>query len=271
MTSLKLSVTDSTLTEEFTEDGQVVLARDENGIVKSGNMTCQIPRDRSALGLLAMNKAFNGDVFADDYWVYNNGQKVRKWFVSTETIKRLWPPNLDDTNRLEALYERLSERMHVLWNKTIVPTMEKILAAGGHAHAKPTHEYTGDKNMWWVYRVSRREERLGFSFDWIDSPPKKKINHKLGEALYKADRYHTSLGYRLSIARDALDSSIQQKIRAKIKSSKIENPKDHYFHVEVNGRSYWYTMQRTYWGGYELKCLVWPESKTEHILIGDEK
>ena len=170
--------------------GEITIDNNDGSVVSA-----TIPRDRSALGVIATNGLINGAEYREDFWAYVNGQRVRKWHSHFAGI-RIWEPKFDDLNTLYRIYKKthaadsaawhaIREVLNALWETRREDQREVI------AHAKPTHHFqwqSWKKEAWWAFNVSNGEYGLSFGFNWLEGKPKKLVNHKLGEKLYYLER-----------------------------------------------------------------------------------
>ncbi len=166
----------------------VVAERNEKGLVKLNNGTkFTVPLTHSMLSIFGdHNPIINGAEYRDDYWIYVNGKRVKKWFVSDSrgNVKLLWPPNLRPSNmaRLEDVAYRLQQKSHRLW-KEFWSMCEEARKRGGSQHYWSEDEIIvhvpGTKNSceWQdkdTYRAFSCNEK-GVSSLW--HKPNKKLQH----------------------------------------------------------------------------------------------
>jgi hypothetical protein len=177
-----------------------LMTRNEEGIVHTesdlGTVTAQIPKNRSALGMIATNGLINGADYKEDSWVYFDGQRIRKWHVMFQGI-RVWEPKFSDLNYLYDLYKRTAAANIKAWNaiQAVIQKIWETRAKGATeaiAHARPSHSFEWPEwkkeKPWWVYNIHNdRGYGLSFGFDWLDEKPKKLVNHELGEELYRLE------------------------------------------------------------------------------------
>lgn len=229
-----------------------IFERNAAGTVSFGDgASIQVPRDVSALSVLghAYNEAFNGDVFAEDHWVYRDGKKQRKWFTSTHDIKSLWPPHLDELARIEALYQRYLAKQQNVWKDRVEAAVERYLDMG-IKHA----DLVVDGEFFYSYEFEKsknRECRFVFSSCMPFDKPKKHEHKEIATEFRAIDRYHTLVCWRLGTVRAYLDAALKKKI------GRPERPET-VFCVEVNGRSYFYRSADNGYGYYGLEKISWP-------------
>lgn len=242
-----------------------------HGETEDDNVNLQIPSNYSALAVLGHNDAYAGDVFAADFWVYRNGVKHRKWFLSRHGIDRLWPPQLDRLEHLELVYRKLHTKQMAYYAKSNAFVTNEIFDGKASKdaeekkvilYAEPTHDYTDkgtDKYRWWKYTVKTPgwsgEHDWSYHFDWIDKLPANvsKEALELGQKLYAIEYTEARrMRRRFSTAFCYLDEAIKNKI---CKNCSLDMRKK--YRVTLNGRDYWYSMQGDRWP--ELKPLMFPE------------
>src|SRR3989304_1469292 len=137
---------------------------------EAGIVSLQIPSDRSILGVLANNQVFSGDEFRDDYWVYREGQRIRKWFGSDRNIALFWPPQIDRLNHIELLYRKALVRQEAHYRR-LNDFMNEVLCGKDEValYAEPTHDYHSEKKMLLKYTVRRTgPASWSYSFNWCE-------------------------------------------------------------------------------------------------------
>ena len=105
-------------------------------------LECKIPRDRSALGMMAHNAMNHGDDFRHDGYVYDaNGIRIRKWFSGLGDHSRnkyFWHPCLKNISKIESLLHRLSTRQVQTWARL------EMLFKQIQLQSEPTKRYGSD-------------------------------------------------------------------------------------------------------------------------------
>jgi len=215
-----------------------------------------------------LNEVAVMDYTIDPNWIYIDGKPAMKQFdrviVCQGVHINVWPPSLEELSVLESRYRDVLEAKNIFHIEVWHNLLEQIRLAGGKAHCKITHEYTGDIPPWWCYRVN--EKTVGF--DWVDTP-KNPINLELGNAFYRAfQRYHVVAG-RVSKFEAALKDAIRLRLD-KETGSRYGHMGPEYpmgakqLVFKINERDYWYHLTPVN-GSWKWELLSWPE--TEKILI----
>jgi len=236
-----------------------VIERNAEGVVKAGDVSCIIPKGESMLAVLGVNPMINCGVYAEDGWIYVNGDRVKKWFRKFEHIT-IWPPVLKDLVMLERRRSAIKEKVNNYYNNVWQPIFEEMVAAG-QAHAIPTHKYQGGK-CWWLY-TSHVYQGKGYSigFDWVDEPAKR-INHELGQRYYnmerKLHRYYGYAGMFHTILKQAIDEYLRKNFPPEKDGITLK--------LILNGRIYWYTSYTTQYRP-EWKKVAWTEAEIMEITL----
>lgn len=217
-------------------------------------MKLKLPTTHTALGVISHSgntyALQNNDEFKDDYFIYREGKKLRKYFSHRSGWKHYWPPVIKQLRRIENLRERLRVRAEKFYARrtsllqeilAVAPSYGDVFSSDHYhkdykiVHAIPTHAYTksGDKDHW-LYLVGVDPNfGLSFTFEWV-SKPEKLIHLDLGQKLYDMDYKVSSWSWRL-------DELLQESL--------IDWASDHlpycgyarsrYYCVTINGRQYW--------------------------------
>lgn len=230
-------------------DGNVDIKTEE------GTIHFHVPDNRSALGVLGYNAVYpNGD-YREDGWVYIDDKPVRKWFVNVERV-RVWEPRLTDLNSLYTLYKRAEKSLEQHWSE-LADILAKIWAKAGKgtevvkAHCIPTHNFKWDSDSqpWWEfsirqYRHEDGKEGNSFSFDWLDEKPKRVLNRKLGEALYKMEQYvFGGPSPRFAKVRDVFYAAMKRSLPRATESKVIC--------LKFGEESFWFYTVKTSGGGFQ--------------------
>lgn len=238
----------------------LIINRDENGLVESGSTSCEIPQDMSMLDVLGNNPMIDLATYAKDGWVYVNGNRVRKWFQRWDRIN-VWPPVFEDVVTLEARRWKVFQKVNKFYYETWKPLFDE-LAEVGQAHAKPNHKYKGDKK-WWLYK-SRFEELYKsnyLSFDWVDEP-ETKLNLEIGQKYYNVDRkmrrYYGYAGKFRTILTEAINRYLSDKCKAKKDGITLK--------LVINGRIYWYTSVMSI-VGFKWEKVSWPDDNMIEVVL----
>jgi hypothetical protein len=245
------------------------MQRNKNGEVFIDNeLVAKVPADKSALSFLADGNIIHKgeDYTVDEDWVYLEGKPIRKQlhFISGHEYNRdrvrVWKPNLKNSARLEERYWRQVETVKDFHENHWRPAFRAIVEAGGKAHVKPTHKFSGDQNKWWLYNA----DEIGISFDWVDAP-EKPINKKLGSVFYTIDKQSERTYNRRRLFRLALETAFIWEL------DECTGTHFGYFDhndfklsgkqlcFDVNGRKYWYHATFNRGGVLRWNILSWPD------------
>ncbi len=245
-----------------------VFSRDVAGKVSFGDgTTVLVPVDASALGVLSHNEFANGDVFADDHWVYRDGKRHHKWFTSTSEIKRLWPPHLKELSRIESLYQRCGKRMHDVWKCSVETAIGFYLDQGiQHADLLEDGEFlfrfAFDRNDYQRAMVYKSE--FSYSITSRDVGENGHVNVEAAKRFRVIERYYMSVCYRLARVKYYLDAALKQKIGRPERDGTV-------FRVDVNGRSYFYRSVDNGYGYYDLQKVAWPGEDMVTVTHGGDR
>lgn len=219
---------------------------------EEGNIEFTLPPDESALGLLCVNKVQAGDKFGEDYWIYRDGQKVRKWFKPFEDLEHFWPPVLDDLPRLEATYWKLKQRSEHRWSyitellKTITTTIEPQKIRGYDGWIVDGFLDKHDPKYLRRYTVHEGKafgfDQPSYSHDRVEVP-EHPLNRELGMKLEYLDE--TLCRGRMSFyVRKMLEEAFEKHIRKIDPDVYTRKPvHDRVYDILVNGHHYIYALQ----------------------------
>jgi hypothetical protein len=92
----------------------------------------ELPESMSVLALVGgRNQIDNGDVFSEDGWVYNEGRRIRKWFLPLDIggshSSRVWEPKLCGRKANIATLEEKRWRIHQKTLKKMEKEWKEIL------------------------------------------------------------------------------------------------------------------------------------------------
>ena len=214
-----------------------------------------MPKDTTALSMLANNQLINNGEYKEDGWIYVDGKRVKKWFKQyypdMNNTVRLWPPVLDDLQKLETRYVNMISRTNKFYNETYKPLFNKLLQVG-KAHAEPIYNHKRD-GKWWLYKMKSHNDFDYISFDWVDAPSKP-LNHELGQQyyltehrLYKYYSYNAKFRGIMAVAIDRfLDKNCSDRRKA-----------DAVLRLSINDRDYWYRCRFNQYGVLVWTKIVW--------------
>jgi len=220
-------------------------------------MNVKIPTDRSALSVLTTNNNIvDGAQFNKDSWIYVNGKKWRKWFITVGGT-RIWEPILYDIPKLENRYYSVKGKREYFIENKWKPLVEKMLEAGG-AHVKPVGNFDGEPS-WWLYKVrsdGHTPPQRYVSFDWVNTPEHPK-NVDLGRTYYLLEQQLSRYGSYLYKFKRVLERAIEQYLENEHKISRDGV----YIKLNINDRLYWYRTVRERYNTIRWVKLAWPEDK----------
>jgi hypothetical protein len=236
------------------------MKRNAKGEVTIGKIKGTVPRDRSALAMIAINGMGNKWDFKSDGWVYIDGIKHKKWFSNYDGVK-YWEPKLKNITTLEAQYtdwKDICRQFHIhKWQ----PAFDALKFAGMKGHCKPTHKFEG-LHQWWEYDITEYPD-LGYcyGFKWIDEP-EILINHEIAqkfyhicqrsEQLYKR-QHKTEIIFKLAL--DNYMTATYPVVHRNINELKF---------VKINGNEYLFIVKNR--GNYVFWSLL-SESQVEWVKI----
>ena len=231
-----------------------MITRDHNGIVSvDGEEVAKVPSDQLMLSTLAGGFLKGADYTIDPDWVYVNGRKAYKQFkhvrgFADEGSIRVWGPNIEDLAKLEARYWKVKSIADSYYNN-VLSAFAAVVEVGS-AHCEIHHRHNGDRN-WWLYKADNRS----IGFDWVDKPSSPK-NLEIGQRYYQTDRCMTAKTKRVHTFRVVLEELFIKELD-KNTGSKFgyfqETCFDKQAHFVVNGRDYWFVIEKREW-----KILSWP-------------
>jgi len=249
---------------------QNVMERNEKGEVReNGKLVCTIPLGTSMLAVLGVNgnPPTGACIFGEDYWMYVDGKKIRKWFQNSYSENhgisvKIWPPILKDIPKLEARCQKIAHRYHLEFNTIWTPAFNAVVKVK-QAHAKITHQYTGKYPPYWLYHASDlRDGKHGIGFDWLEKTPKKFLNLEIGNAWYQAEYRLGTMATRWHMFTTVLSNAIHDYLWINHRPT-ADNVT---MRLIINGRDYWY---RTAYDTNVIvwKELVWPEDKVITVCL----
>lgn len=246
-----------------------VLMKNENGKVDldDGTISFHMPTDRSALGMLAINKPINGTVFKKDGWVYSGDKRLKKWFGSvwSDGVNpvRIWEPKLRDVKTLELKYQKVNEMRDRFFERTYTP-IRKRLAEVGEAYARRLDKDSGIE--YWVHYTTREDIVYGtvvgedhlyeqaIQHDENPDDPVIPVNVDIGEEYRAAETKLMRYGSYVFSFRSVLERAIEMYIDEHFKDVKKDNV---LLNLSINERSYWYVTYKGSGGYIGWKKLAW--------------
>jgi hypothetical protein len=138
-------------------------------------------------------------------------------------------------------------------------------------HCKPTHKFEPCENCtWWAYKYEDYGSPYGwgYSFDWIEEP-EEKLNHDLGQALYKAEQKSEKYNSRVFSLGELLKRELSDYL-LKIYPYKWldENQfSEKLVKFNLQGDQYWYKIGRSHKGVPVWENFIWQNNKIEEINL----
>lgn len=236
------------------------LCKTKEETMQSANMiSCKLPTDRSALSIIGTNRIEQSDVFAPDYWVYDDfGNKKRKWFCSIEGVKLLWRPNLERIARIEGLRFKLAIMATRLWEKEIVPLLREIIESGEVTHTFPTSQ----PNVFCEYKVQNRNGSPSYNISWVKKCSYNKSSI-FGQKLYcldlKLERFNKRHYKARMVLNEAFVTVIKKYDKTVIRDGQL-------FRFVVNGREYLYKIIMSEQEIVKFEVVFWPGSTSFEVV-----
>lgn len=234
----------------------------------SDEMSVRIPPNQTALGLLSRNHVNDNEVFSEDYWVYKDGKRIRKWFSYCEGWNHFWTPVLDDIKHLESVYHKLqirSQKRYGMMNKhlelimrTSKQTKNKWGGKSWFIHAKPSRPENQSEGECWLYDIHISDYFGGpaYSMNWVPLPSKFS-NLKLGNQLSNLEQLSKPI--LLHRVGNALDMAFIKYLRRKFPTLNDFN-NGNLFEIRVDGRHYIYQ-----WSERDFSKHAWPGDKYQIV------
>ncbi len=181
----------------------VVFTRDKEGVVKTPEGTFKVPKNRSALSMFDQ-MIMDGDEFNEDGWVYKNGEKYRKWFVTLQGTNywdkpaKVWEPRLFDQNQIKILEKKRykiaiwMQKQNAIYGDIIREVWERGKFSG-------LRKSTSGKEGWVVFRDYREEDRPVISWNW-EEKPSAIIDQELCNLYCSMEKRIRECGRRLEVA-----------------------------------------------------------------------
>jgi len=218
--------------------------------------------------------------YADDGYVYEDEIKIKKYFLYKPGWNHYWEPATRNIIKLESLYHRLLKRTNRFNDKITeliaeiyekAPLYEDVIDKDSKdykkyyskekvVHAKPDHNKKGDKI--WLYQIAPNKyfnNRLAYSYDWVDCSEEAMVYPELGNKLYYLD-YHSRPKFVYSI-KEILEERLHDYIRKECEPPLVTCLSRTYS-IKINNRTYWFmaSWKNSHW--LDVETLHWPESDT---------
>ncbi len=137
-------------------------------------------------------------------------------------------------------------------------------------YAKPTHDYTGEPDQWWLYEYSKSEQfGWGYSFEWVNEP-EVKLNYELGQKFYDLDRrYQSKFRVRVYILEKILAYWLEKYVY-NLYGNKWLNQNmfsEKLIKITLHGDEYWYKIEKNRYDVPLWKNFIWQSNNTEEINV----
>lgn len=215
---------------------EVIMERDADGVTKIDGVTFQVPTDRTALSMLTTkgNRFEEGDRFDQDGWVYKNGAKVRKWFISLGRYchpeSTIWEPKLKNVAQLESRRWHFRQKATSIINPLWDEANQKLKAAGTF---KGHRKFPKGAEGYVIF--NRYTDGVGISWGWCreEEHDKFQTNQELADLWF---RYEDTCDHYLKPFY-LYDAAFMRAVEIKYSHIRDYNAK---LHLIVNGRDYWF-------------------------------
>jgi hypothetical protein len=214
----------------------------------------QLSPTRTALSVVGFNKICDGDNFTEDGWVYNNGQKVRKWFVRLDADHeyRFWEPKFDNIKLLEQKRWKWLQRA----NKICMPLWKKIFNKCKKEKKLGGWVKFSEKAEGWV-EITASE--TGISWNYVKKENIKHINQKLINEYFATEKRIETCYGRAKLFDIAFRKAVERQYMKKWEKESLESN----IHLIINGRDYWLKKNDMPYGDFFIFVSL-PEH-THHI------
>ncbi len=185
----------------------------------------------SILKGLPCNTICDRYVYREDCWIYKDGQKLKKWYVSRDYTKTLWLPNLLKISWLDDLHSRLFIKAQKHWDDVVVPLLNEA------EKLSPEKVYANHNGCLLGYTIYNNGGTLSYS-----PYPAEKLDtvvaSDLGNKIDFATNYNLNLWQRAGRIKSAFTEAISTKIHNEFKHlfPKGRDAKKLTFRVNVNSR-----------------------------------
>ncbi len=151
-----------------------ILERNAEGVTKMGPITFNVPNNRSALSMMDQN-INHGDDFNSDGWIYNNNQKLRKWFVTLSGTScwtkpaKVWEQRFtkEEIPKLEQKYHNIQQwvqnKIYSTHDKMVADLLPKCPFCAIHRNRWFTFEIYKDKYI--SYGTASEKEAQEYKLD----------------------------------------------------------------------------------------------------------
>ncbi len=226
----------------------------------------KVPTNRSALSVLGINPIGNGDVFAEDGYVYDqDNNRLRKWFIPLNAgfaQVRIWEPKLKNVALLEAKRWKYLPRAASIGEKFWPPLIEalrekkKVYGLRTPRNGKSQMGYIA-----YIPRGDHHDDEDTLYFSWasilhqkpgVDAP----IDQETFDLYWRWEEAVRRANHRYAILDHAFIRAVENRL---IEDKNFMSGKTHAVKTTINGRVYWWVLaSEKYQSRVEL--FIAPES-----------
>jgi len=138
-------------------------------------------------------------------------------------------------------------------------------------HAKPTHSYTGDQDMWWQYEYSYHESFSAWTYchHWIPEPSEK-LNLKLGNTLYElSNKDQRVFGNKHFWLEHLLKQELERYVYSLYDYSWLRQHAydEKLVKIILDDKEYWYKINMNKHGVPCWQNFIWRSAETEIVKL----
>jgi hypothetical protein len=246
--------------------------RDSDGVLTMNNgVKAQIPTNMTALSLLGTNVFCDGDNFRPDGWVYNKGQKTRKWFKQVDNFK-VWAGVFNDLlvleNRRWSVVQAANPKIYKLWNEVVNPSFlaalpfRGMMLFGGKRSEGMVCFLKGfalDVSHYWKWEEDVKDR------DTSESKEPAPLRQEIVDAYFTME----DAIRRLNVRKWNFNTVFMRMVNDHFMDRHKEFREKYLtaFKVTINGRDYWFEVKSMYGMSIELAKLAFPED-VANVTIG---
>ena len=234
-----------------------IFERDENGRTvfreEDRKISFIIPKNRSFLGIVGINKVEQDDYFNEDGFVYNRGESVRKWFIRVEEHS-IWEPKLKNLAVLEETRwkykDRWKQKHESQWKEITKRLKEESI--GGLKHHSKGSDYIQFEYIEQDYHGYPETYR----WFWVEEKPDN-INQELCNEILEYEKIVAQTNRRIWLTRKVFLESVDR-----IYYDKKDITRRNVLHLVINGRDYLFILESDFTFGE----LCFPENEIKIIV-----
>jgi hypothetical protein len=212
----------------------------------------------------------NGDDIRDDGFVWRDEKPAFKWYekITPECSDKglfIWPPNLNDIKRIEAARWRALQKLVKFWDQHYPKFLELFREAKVAYHVHPKDSKYLNRYTYHSRNISG-EETIGGGLTRIDEVDEI-LNTELGAEYYAFEYTHVfHYCHRHGMLREVLNRAFEKQL-PKLDRRTARNAAPVRF--QVNGRYYWFVVEKPKYGGWQWKKLHWPDEELQKINLDE--